>query len=973
MKFSNPLFLLLLLLGPLVIWLGWPRLGPGRFRAWSSLLIRSLIFLSLVFSIAGLEVVQAANSLAVVFLIDASDSIPSNARADAAQWVQDAMQSMQPEDQAAIIVFGGDALVERPMRPSRELASFTSVPNSFNTDLSEAIRLALALFPPNSARRIVILSDGVETVGDARSVARLAAANGVDIMVRPFTYQRDREILITAVGAPTRMRSGDEFDLEVTIESTLNTQVELRVFSGDTVVFEDRVDLVVGPNAFLIPLQSGEAGFTSYRVQVIPAQSDDTFYQNNELAAFSDVLGPPRVLMVGAPSEEIEDPTIHLVSALEASNIGMDVVLPSGLPSELSLLAEYASVILVDVPGRELNQRQQRALEQYVSDLGGGLVAVGGTQSYGVGGWFRTPLEEALPVEMQLRDEERRPRLTMVFIIDKSGSMSSGIQGASKLELAKEAAIRSILLLSPGDRVGVIAFDDSASWVVPITELDEVGPIVNRISTLRSGGGTDILAGVELMASALPADEGQLKHVIMLTDGGASPIGIPEIVQNLYEVNGITLTTVGVGSDAAAFLPDLAQVGGGRYHFTQDPSTIPQIFTEETTLATRAYIIEENFFPIQSSASPILEGIESVPALDGYVGTTPKQTATTILMSELESGDSDPVLASWQYGLGRSVAWTSDATARWAENWVNWQGFPRLWAQATQFTIGNAFESDLTSSVVFEGESAVLTVDALDLNGTFLNDLPLQASIVSPDSNSSLVEMVQVAPGRYEAEFKPAEEGAYLIRVAAETGEAGTAGQTTGWVLSYSPEYRSLSADPNALVRLASMTGGRVAQADPSVAFDHDLPSQRMANPIWPELLLLAVLLLPLDIAIRRLVFSRCDMQRGLDRILTAVRLVSQPEVEPQQTERLSRLQAAKRRAGAAESEAEGPILIDEEIEAEEQATDKPRSQPEAQAEPEHDAPAKPETAPAETASALLAKRRARRQSQEPQDKSDQE
>ncbi|MFQ5409724.1 MAG: VWA domain-containing protein, partial [Anaerolineales bacterium] len=956
---------------PFVVWLGWPRRGPGRMRDVASLALRMGIFLALVLGLAGLEVVRAADALAVVFVVDASDSVPANAQREAAAWVQQAMEGMRPDDQAAVVLFGGEALVERPMRPSRELAAFTSVPSSINTDLAEAIRLALALFPPDAARRMVILSDGVETVGDASAAARLAAASGVEIVVRPFAFRRDREILVSDVHAPPHMRAGEEFELEVTIVSTREATAGLRVFAGDTLVYEDVVALVVGSNPFLIPLQSGDPGFMAYRVQLDPAASDDTFYQNNQLAAFSDVQGPPRVLMVGAPSEDIADPTTYLSAALAASAIGLDVVAPSGLPADLSRLAEYASVMLVNVPARDLSRRQQAAIEQYVSDLGGGLVAVGGSQSYGVGGWFRTPIETALPVEMQLRDEERRSRLTMVFIIDKSGSMSSGAYGASKIELAKEAAIRSILLLSPGDRVGVIAFDDNASWVVPITELDDAGPILNRISTLRSGGGTDILAGVQLMAQELPQDEGQLKHVILLTDGGASPFGIPELVQKLYEGSGITFTTIGVGSDAADFLPDLARVGGGRYHFTEDPSTIPEIFTEETTLATRAYIIEEDFFPVQTAISPILEGIADVPVLHGYVGTTAKQTATTILMSELAEGDMDPILASWQHGLGRSVAWTSDATARWAERWVTWDGFARMWAQATRFTIGDAFQSDLTPSVTFGGETAVLTVDALDLNGAYLNDLPLQASVVAPDGEASLVDLVQVAPGRYEAEFEPAVEGAYLIRVSGTEDGRGLAGQTTGWVFSYSPEYRTLTADPNALVRLAALTGGGVAGADPTDAFARAPDVQRTSRPIWPQLLLAAALLLPLDIAVRRLVFSRYDIQRAWAHVVNAWS-PGRKQDDPVQRERMSRLQAAKRRAGTVQTdEGEAPPT---------RVTDPPMSPIPVEEKP---APATEESekevetiatrgsTPTETASTLLARRRARRKAAQDKDGED--
>ncbi|MCC6188949.1 MAG: VWA domain-containing protein [Anaerolineales bacterium] len=904
MSFSAPAFLLLLLALPFLVWVGRPSRGPSRRREIISLALRLVIAVLLILGLAGLEVRRAADALSVVYLVDHSDSMPLAARQVALDYVRRALAGMGLHDRSGVIVFGGEALVERPLSASKELGGFTSSVTSLQTDLAEAIRLGLALLPVDTARRMVILSDGIETTGDAVEAARLAAASGVEILVVPFATRGGAEAVVADVTAPAHLRQGEQFGLEVTIEASVDQLVGVRVLAGTAVVHEGTLELRRGTNAYTLPLTAGEPGFAEYRVQIIPVVDNDTFYQNNELAAFSQIAGPPRVLLVKNPSprDGIDEAT-ELTAALGAANILVDVVNPSGLPSELASLSEYVSVILVDVPASsQLSGRQMLALQSYVRDLGGGLVVVGGPTSYGVGGYFRTPLEETLPVEMQIKDQLRRPRLTIVFIIDKSGSMADTSGGPTKVELAKEAAIRSVDLLAPTDKVGVVAFDDSASWVVPITTLDQRDAIVNGIGSIRADGGTDIFAGVQAASRVLPEDDAAVKHIILLTDGGADPTGIAEMIRAMHADYGITLSTVGVGSDAAPFLPDLAVAGGGIYHFAADAASIPSIFTEETTLATRAYIIEEEFFPRQVNPSPMLAGVDGVPALLGYVGTTAKEPAQTVLISSQD----DPILAAWQYGLGRSVAWTSDATGRWAKNWVTWEQFARFWAQVVRYTISAGAQPNVEVRVGQGEGQAQVTVDARAENGDYLNSLTMQVNVVAPDGSVQTLTLEQVAPGRYAGSFTPAVEGAYLIRVAGSdpeqaAGAEAAVAQTAGWVLSYSPEYRSFTADPNFLARVAAVTGGGVLGDDLSAIYAHNLPAPRAAaRPVWPALLLLAAVLLPLDIAVRRLVVTRYEIQRAWQRVRAwlALRRPAAAAVPHQRAEQLTTLMRAKGRAG---------------------------------------------------------------------------
>ncbi len=971
MAFQYPLALILLLLLVPIVWIGRPARGYGRGRELAALILRIVIVVLLVLAAAGLELRQANDALAVVFLVDVSDSMPEESRSAARTFIEEALEAMRPDDQAAVILFGAEALVERTMSPDQKLAAFSSVPDTSQTDYAEAVRLAMALYPPDSVHRMVLLSDGRQTTGDAAAAARLSVESGVEFLVVPLADPAEtQEVTLLDVNLPARLIAGESFYLKLTVHAREPTTIFMRIFAGGTIAFEGTADLEAGSQDFRIPLAAGEPGFSPYTVQI--SASIDEHVQNNRLTAFTHIEGPPKVLVVAPePGEKMPfseetrpDEAFHLVGALEASGFTVDTVRPNGLPFELALLSEYASVVLVDVPARQLSNRQMDALQSYVRDLGGGLLAVGGPTSFGVGGYFRTPLEETLPVDMEIKDQERRPGLTMVFIIDRSGSMGDSSTGVAKLELAKEAAIRSVELLFPGDKVGVIAFDDAATWVVPITELNDPDAVTYEIERIGLGGGTDILAGLRAMANELPSDDAQVKHVILLTDGGASPIGIPNLVEEMFTQHGITLTTVGVGSDAAPFLEDIALIGGGRYHFTDRPEAIPSIFTEETTLASRSYIVEESFFPALASRSTILTRISSVPPLHGYVAATAKSSAQTILVSGMD----DPILAAWQYGLGKALAWTSDASSRWARDWVNWENFQTFWAQAVRYTVSDQQKSPLHVLVEPRGEQAVITVDAVSENGRFLNGYAFSANVVFPNGDVQTIHLSQVEPGRYEAAFKPGDEGAYLLRLDGLDARGENAlSAIAGWVRAYSPEYRHLIDDPDFLSRLADFAGGRLLTVnDAGIIYSN--PSLRAAagRPLWPELVTAGLLLLPFDIGVRRLALEKRDFVRAWHRI-SAVFVLSRAPAEAQATrpDRISNLLRAKDRAEQRRVSDKDPPDLKNVVQSLRHRETPPASETDATKKKEtgKQVPSMSEKAPEEgrsTTAALLARKRAR-------------
>ncbi|MBL8163635.1 MAG: VWA domain-containing protein, partial [Anaerolineae bacterium] len=774
------------------------------------------------------------------------------------EYIRQALTAMSPDDEAGVVLFGANALIERPLNNVRELGAIFSTPPTGNTDIEEAIRLAMGMFPADAARRIVILSDGRPTVGDAQSAAELAAATGVEISYAVFTPQPVPEVQVTDVNVPATINAGQDFDLSLTVDAEQDTPATITVLESGTIIHREDVNLRAGSNNYTLSLEGAGAGFKDFQVRVDPA-AEDGFYQNNQLSSFSRVVGPPRVLLMYGDETEIA----YLLPALQEAGLTVDTVTPEQLPIGLVPLAQYESIIMADVPATRLTPQRMETIQSFVRDLGGGLVVIGGPNAYGPGGYFRTPLEETLPVEMQIKDQQRLPQLTIAYVIDRSGSMSAiGPSGVENIELAKEAIIRSIDFLQPTDRAGVVSFDSVGYWIANIQDVRDRLALQRLVASLRTGGGTDILAGMNLVAQDIAPDPSARKHIILLTDGGASPAGLVELSERLNQDSGVTTSVIAIGAGAARFLEDMANAGGGNYHPVDIVEQIPAIFTQETVLATRSYILEQSFTPTLTSTSPIMNGITSAPQLAGYVATTPKQTAEVILRAP--EPYQDPLLAAWQYGLGRAVAFTSDATARWASGWVGWNDFVRFWNQTVRWTITEGTTGNIETQVVMEGEQTRLIVDARDNEGAFLNGLNLQLSVIDPEADASLLTLRQVAPGRYEGVFTPENEGAYILQVRGGDGDELAVDQTTGWVMSYSSEYdRGSIADGTTLLQsLAELTGGGSLQEDPGAAFNHNLVSLPTSAPIWPWLTLVALLLLPVDIAVRRLIITRSDLQR---------------------------------------------------------------------------------------------------------------
>jgi uncharacterized membrane protein/uncharacterized protein YegL len=560
----------------------------------------------------------------------------------------------------------------------------------------------------------------------------------------------------------------------------------------------------------------------------------DTVHENQLGRAIVRVIGAPVVLYAGEG---------RLPEVLAAQGIRVERVTVDGVPGTVSQLNRYDAVVLDNVPATALSRGQMESLRRYVADLGGGLVAIGGPNSYGVGGYAGTALEQALPVSMDIRQRVALPSMAILLLLDSSGSMGELGQETAKVELAKETARSVVDLLSERDLIGVITFDQSYKWLVPLTPARNRQQILDQVSRLRAGGGTELYPPLNAAREALGPLNVKIKHNIVLSDGLTDPGEFERLVRQMRGEQ-MTLSAVSIGKDAdLKFMKKLAEWGGGRHYHARDDYSVPQIFTAEALIATRSYIVEERFQPVRLNTE-LLATIPSVPPLRGYIASSAKPSAEV----HLRSAQRDPILVSWQYGLGRAVAFTSDAVPRWAADWMTWKDFAHFWSQNVRWAMRSRTGSlDVRTEV--QGASVRIAVDARDGAGDFMDGLHMTASVIGRGDEP--VELRQTGPGWYEGRAELDRPGEYSVAIIARAGGRVVARADEPVVLSYSPELRDTESDAGLLGRIAEMTGGVVlTRASEAMARARGARDMR---ELWPYLLNAAAAAFLAEITVRRL------------------------------------------------------------------------------------------------------------------------
>ena len=857
-SFAQPGALWLLLLLPVMALAG-SRLGVRRGRIRRSVLfLRLATVLLAVLTVAQPLLARAGNGTNTIFVVDLSQS--TLAQRDAVNtWLQSALDGAGTEDQASIVGFGaGPSLGASPGAAGDIDPNWrASVPDEEIDPRYSNVESALALgraLPVGGSRRIVLVSDGAENIGSSANQIAQASADGTPIDVLPVPGIGQDDLRIDSLTAPTSIWEGDTPSVVATVASGASGPATLELLADGQVVGTQAIAMQPGISTYSFPVPLLAAGFHALAVRVSGDGSIDKIAENNLAPSALVVRSAPSVLVVYQAGS---DPG-RLTGALQREGATVTTTTPDRVPSRLSELGAYDAVILNNVPAGALTVDQVAGLQEASRSLGKGLIVVGGTNSYGPGQYANTELEEALPVTVKVTDGKERQKIALLLIMDRSGSMSyNPLGGPSKIEMAKEAVRGAAGSLAEGDVVGILGFSDSQQWFVQLTVIENQGTrdsVNAAIDTITANGGTEIYPALQLGFDAIRVTDADVRHVILLSDG-KSQSGTREAYQQLIAqtvTDRTTLSTIAIGDDADVdLLQAMAAQGGGRYHFTDKPEDIPRVTLAEAQSAGAQSVIRGAFQPIQTLPSPILTGFdpETLPTLEGYNFSEAKPSAQVILTSERN----DPVLAKWQYGLGRVVAWTSDDGVDLAAAWSGWTGYDDFWSSMLRWSLPDPDNRPISVDVARDGPEALVSVTSNTVTGDYVDLSGATATITAPDGTvTDGIPLYQAGPGSYQIRVEAPVSGAYAIAVQPADGSTP---EQASFTMPTSPELLP-SADGTALLEsMAVQTGGRILSLDdPSTVFD--APGSggsplRNYTPVWPYPLAAALLLFVAELALR--------------------------------------------------------------------------------------------------------------------------
>ncbi len=896
--FEQPWWLVLApVLWVMAVWIGRSTLtGMGTGPRRVALVLRLLVIGMLVGAVARPNWRREGENVAVTVIMDASRSVPVPLAAKAESYLREATAEPGPGavrgDFLGRVVVGAGAYVQAIPGPPDAMPDAQQTIDRDGTNLAEAVRLAMAPMPEDMANRILIISDGNETTGSLLAQAEEARAAGVPIDVLPLRYEHEREVIVDRVVAPATARMGETIGVRVLLNATAPAVGRLSIMvdgepvdlDPDSPAVGQLIRLSKGATSLQVPLTVRDAGARRFEAVFEPMADDkgvmaDSVGENNRASAVTFVSGEGKVLVVSQTQEDAE----FIMKAMIDSRIDAKLMPPAEGIGALVDLGAYDAVVMVNTPAYALSIKQQEDLKSYVHDLGGGLIVIGGPESFGAGGWIGSPMADALPVKLDPPQKRQMPRGALAMVMHSCEMPEGNFWG-------KETCLAAVKNLSRQDLVGVLEYSwqgGGDAWVYPMSEVGDGVGVRRAINNLTFGDAQTFQGMLTMAITALEkADAGQ-KHCIVISDADPQP-PTRDVVQRFINAK-VSISTVMVfphmgteGSPDYDMMRDLSKSTGGNFYFINDPARkerLPEIFMKEAQTVRRALIWEgQPFAPIVSNAThESMRGFGGgVPGITGYIITADREGLSTVT---LRGKENDPILANWQYGLGRSTAFTSDATSRWANSWTSWDKFRSFWEQQVRWAMRPSGSADIrVVTENLDGRTRVI-VEALAPDGQRLNFARFRGRVVGPDGVAADVELRQTGPGRYEGEFGSSRSGSYVVNLrydaAGPPGADGSPGQKlegavqAGVARPFADEFRSLSDNFALLRQVAERTGGRIMALDPRQAemWTRDgLTMPVSLRPIWPFVAAVAIGLFLVDVGVRRVRIDVAAIVMGVRR-----------------------------------------------------------------------------------------------------------
>jgi uncharacterized membrane protein len=807
--FDSPWYLLLAGLLPLLwVWSYHSLSGLGRIRRLVAIAWRTLVMLLLILAIADMRLVRISDRLTVIYLLDQAESIPRSAREAMVEYTRRAVQEHRDaarRDRAAVIVFGRKPDVEiGPIDDDLPLARRveSEVDGEF-TDLEAALNMALALFPEDAAKRIVIITDGNENLGDAMQQATRTAAAGVGIDVVPIRLASRADVSVEKVTVPADVRRGQPFDLRVVLHNNSPTESvrgKLRLVrkTGDreTLLSESPVELPPGKTVISTDRASPETidqpDFYTYEARFTPDDpARDAQAKNNSATAFTHVRGKGQVLLIEDWKNRGEFD--HLIEKLREEELTVAVMASDQLFTNLVQLQRFDTVILANVPRssgddvagvRNFSDDQVRMLVTNTRQMGSGLVMLGGPNSFGAGGWTNTEVEKAMPVNFQIDNVKIAPVGALCLIMHAS-EMGNGNYWQ------KVVARESIKALGNQDYCGLLQWDwqkggDNWLWSNGFARVrDNRAQMLARLDKMTPGDMPEFDPSMKKAAAAFARlKDAAVKHMIIISDGDPTAPKRGTFKLLTGQKPPVVVTTVAVGAHGSVgtnTMKDIAKRTGGKYYKVRNANALPSIYQREVRRLARPLVFqrEEGFRPRIVARHEIVQEISEPPPITGFVLTSKKENplVEVLMTSPVPSGDrNNTILASWTYGLGRAVAWTTDtgeSSQGWARQWKDWPDYKKFFSKIVRWSMRPVDESQnfMVATDTSDGKVRVM-INAWDKDDEFLDFLNMTGSVVGPDMGRRDIDVKQIAPGRYLGEFDAADAGSYMILVNPGRGKA---------------------------------------------------------------------------------------------------------------------------------------------------------------------------------------------------------